>query len=73
MRKRLSCPTVPVVCFPLPVDPSCAYAPATLPVPAKWDDRITFAGGINAPKVVRFFVSSGVVVKMIAALKFQRG
>ena len=48
---------VPVVSAPLAVDPSCAYH--HLPHFTHFGDSISFVGGINKPKLIQCFDSTG--------------
>ena len=56
-RKNRDFTLVPVVSAPVEVDPSCCYA--NLPHFTHFGDSISFVGGINKPKLIQCFDSSG--------------
>lgn len=56
-RKNRDFTLVPVVSAPVEVDPSCRYD--NLPHFTHFGDSISFVGGINKPKLIQCFDSSG--------------
>ena len=56
-RRNKDLHLVPVVSAPVEVDPSCRYD--NLPYFTHFGDSISFVGGINKPKLIQCFDSTG--------------